>query len=84
VTVCVAAICDGDTIFGAADRMLTAGDIQFEPPDVKITPLTTSIVVMTAGDSALHAEILHAVRARIREHLEYSSDDWINVQDVAE
>ncbi len=31
MTVCIAAICDGQTIIGAADRMLTAGDVEFEP-----------------------------------------------------
>jgi hypothetical protein len=31
VTVCIAAICEGTTILGASDRMLTAGDVEFEP-----------------------------------------------------
>jgi 20S proteasome alpha/beta subunit len=84
VTVCVAAICDNDTIFGAADRMLTTGDIQFEPPDIKIVTLTNSIVVMTSGDSALHAEILQSVRAEILERLEYNSDEWLDIKEVAE
>jgi hypothetical protein len=83
VTVCVAAICDNDSIFGAADRMLTAGDIQFEPPAIKISVLTTSIAVMTSGDSALHAEILQSVRSEITDRLEYS-EDWLNISEVAE
>ncbi|HWD17799.1 MAG TPA: hypothetical protein VHB20_00855 [Verrucomicrobiae bacterium] len=31
VTVCIAAICEGQTILGAADRMLTSADVEFEP-----------------------------------------------------
>jgi|GEM_PF-3090515 len=30
MTICVASIGDNSTILGASDRMLTAGDIQFE------------------------------------------------------
>ncbi len=33
-------------IFMASDRMLTSGDIQFEPEAPKTRPLTTSIAVM--------------------------------------
>ena len=38
LTVCIAAICDGTTIFGASDRMMTAGDIEFEPDLDKLPP----------------------------------------------
>jgi hypothetical protein len=31
LTVCIAAICGKNSIFGACDRMLTSGDIEFEP-----------------------------------------------------
>lgn len=31
MTVCIAAICDNASIIGAADRMITSGDIEFEP-----------------------------------------------------
>lgn len=57
MTVCVAAISQSSTgtglmITGASDRMLTAGDIEFEPEQSKIQPLTNSIALMLAGDSA--------------------------------
>jgi hypothetical protein len=35
----------------ALDRMITAGDIQFEPPTGKITALTSSIAIMASGDN---------------------------------
>jgi hypothetical protein len=85
MTVCVAAICDANTtILGAADRMITAGDVQFEPPDIKIAGLTSSLAVMTAGDSALHAEILQNVRTEIKERILYDPDEWLNIKDVAD
>lgn len=85
VTVCVAAICDGATIFGASDRMLTAGNIQFQPPTTKIYQLTTSIAIMVSGDMALQAEILSGLQGFIRELLAADPKrDWFNVKDVAE
>ena len=41
----------------ACDQMLTAGDIEFEPPHPKIYPLTTSIVMLIAGNTAALSEI---------------------------
>ena len=84
MTVCVAAICDGDTILGATDNMITAGDIQFEPPALKMVNLTNSIVILTAGDSTLHAEILDAVQAEVNLRLDLDPDEWLKVKEVAE
>lgn len=79
VTVCVAAICDDDTIFGASDRKITAGDIEFEPEAVKIDRITQSVAVMAAGDSAIHAEILQSVHADVQDQ------DWLwDVKEIAE
>src|SRR6202041_418719 len=43
MTVCIAAICDETGIVGASDRMLTSGDVEFEPdfdslPTVEFPP----------------------------------------------
>lgn len=60
MTVCIAAICKvvgQRMIVGASDRMLTAGDIEFEPPQAKVYPLTDKAVVMTAGDAAAQATL---------------------------
>lgn len=64
LTVCIAAVCDdGRIVLGASDRMLTSGDIEFEPsvpagmPSSKILPLGGSLSIMTAGHAGLHAEI---------------------------
>lgn len=84
VTVCVAAICQGNTIFGASDRMLTAGDIQFEPQQPKIIVLTRSIVVMVAGDSSMQSEIIQKVQADVSKRIEVEPQNWWNVRDVAD
>ena len=62
MTVCVALLSDDKrSVVGISDQMVTAADIQFEPPQAKIFPITTSIVIMTAGDSSFNAEILAEV-----------------------
>ena len=39
MTVCIAAICDNNTtILGACDRMMTSGDVEFEPALDSLTP----------------------------------------------
>ena len=84
VTICVAAICDGASILGASDRMLTAGNVEFQPPATKIFQLTTSIAVMVSGDMALQAEILSGLRSHIQTLLSAEpKPDWFSVRDVA-
>ena len=62
MTVCIAAICNNSVIFGASDRMLTAGDIQFEPQLQKNYLLTSKIVIQVAGDASVQAEVVQLVR----------------------
>jgi hypothetical protein len=64
--------------------MLTSGDIQFEPSDIKIRRLTNSIAIQTAADSDLHDEIYQGVSAEVQARIEYDPDDWWAVKDVAE
>lgn len=84
MTVCVAAICDGGVIIGASDRMLTAGDVQFQPQSSKIWQLTSSIVMMMAGDIALQTEIFTSVRNTLDSRIKTSPDEWWNVSEAAE
>jgi hypothetical protein len=67
VTVCVAAMGQfpldaqltlGPLVVGASDRMITAGDVQFEPQQTKIAQLTSSLALMVAGDTDLQTEII--------------------------
>lgn len=87
VTVCIAALCNDDgykMIFGAADRMISTQDIEFEPPTPKIFPLTNSIVIMTAGDSALQAEITERIKDVVRDRLTKDAKKWLTVKEIVE
>ena len=84
VTVCVAAIYDSTSVLGAADRMLTAGDVQFEPQQSKIRAVTTSIGVMIAGNSPMQEEILQNVQRDVAAKIEAEPGKWLEVRDVAE
>lgn len=63
MTVCIAAICKFENLYmivGASDRMLTAGDIEFEPPQSKIFLLSHyphHFVGLTAGEASAQATI---------------------------
>lgn len=84
MTVCVAAMCDqAGVVVGAADRMLTSGDIEFEPPQTKIVALTSSIAALVAGDAAFQIEIMSRVQAEISEHLKVDPKVWLTVAEVS-
>jgi hypothetical protein len=84
VTVCIAARADG-IIVGASDRMLTSGDIQFEPATgAKIIVLTSSIFLLEAGDSSIQAEISSRVLAAVRKRVEETPREWWRVSDVVD
>jgi len=83
LTVCVAAISKG-TIFGASDRMITAGDIQFEPQQSKLHPLTTSIIAQIAGDASIQSQIIQKVATDISRQIQAAPKTWLNVRDIAE
>lgn len=84
MTVCIAAICEGSIVLGASDRMITAGDIQFEPPTQKVFGVTSSIAVMFAGDAALQSEVRQAVQGQINAHVRSFPNVWLTVRDVAD
>ena len=83
MTVCVTAICAENIIFGASDRMLTAGDIQFQPQQPKLLPITTSVVTQIAGDASIQADIISLVIADVKQRVEAKPTEWLNVRDVA-
>jgi hypothetical protein len=62
--------------------MITAGDIQFEPPAQKVFFLTRSIAVMASGDLSFHSEIMNEVIQIVQQRVVESPDDWWNVKDV--
>lgn len=92
LTCCIAAIANGGHVFGAADRMLTSGDIEFEPKgfesndyNQKIVPVTSSIVIMAAGDMGLQSEIIHHhVLPAVQKRISADPDKWLAVESVVE
>ena len=97
MTVCIAALCNwlypnkeiGRAVITAADRMLTSGDVEYEPPQFKTCFLAPKINILVAGDMVVHTEALLATHRRIAVS---PSDDVENaariyascVQDVRE
>lgn len=71
-------------LIGVSDRMLTAGDIQFEPETRKIWPLTSSIAVLLAGDAPLNMEVIQWVLLDVRNHITAQPNVWVPVNYVAE
>lgn len=47
-------------IVGASDRMLSAADIKFEPPQMKIYRITKNIVALVAGDPSAQISMCYA------------------------
>lgn len=71
MTVCIVAVCRTNgqqMIIGASDRMITAGDIEFEPPLTKIFALTRSCVALVSGDADSYSAICHSTRDEIMRH----------------
>jgi hypothetical protein len=83
VTVCVAAVFDNFGIVGASDRMLTAGDVQFEPSVPKLRFWTNSIAGMVAGDANIQTEIGEEVNRVVNERIDANPNEWLKVKDVA-
>lgn len=75
MTICIAALCpwtyaaDGTTgkaAITASDRQLTAGDIEYEPPQLKVSFQGRHTIIMVAGDYPTHTEALHRVSRILR------------------
>lgn len=48
----------GTAILTASDRQITAGDIEYEPAQLKICFLTSKILILIAGDFTIHSEAI--------------------------
>lgn len=84
MTVCIAVICGPNAILGMSDRMLTAGDVQFQPSTSKVWPITSSIVMMSSGDVGLQTEIYSAVLGVVNARIKAQPKDWWQVKEVAD
>jgi hypothetical protein len=84
MTVCVAAIADRTMLIGVADRMLTAGDVEFEPEQAKIWQFSPAIFALVSGDSAIQTEILKRVDTEVKNKIASDPKTWVNVKDVVD
>lgn len=84
MTVCVAAIgAFGQTLILASDRMITAL-AQYQAPDPKVFPLTTSIAVMWSGSDVSFQRIIHnRLRANINAKVKADPGTWLTVEETA-
>jgi hypothetical protein len=64
--------------------MLTAGDIEFEPPQTKIVNFTSSIAALVAGDAAFQVEIIAKVQADVDAQIKANPTVWITVEEVGQ
>ena len=83
MTVCVAAMCAANILIGASDRMLTAGDVEFEPDTAKIYNLSNSAVAMIAGEASLQIEILQSLYRFVGERIKAKPQEWVPLNDLA-
>lgn len=84
MTVCVATI-SGNFLFGATDRMITSGDVEFEPQTLyKTYWMSSAIAAMWAGDAGFNGEVLMAVSRVVAERVKADPGNWWNVLDVVE
>ena len=65
MTVCVVAMCEDRMIVGASDRMVTAGDTEFQPEAMKGGQLTETSAFLWAGNASLQGEVFTGIRPTI-------------------
>jgi 20S proteasome alpha/beta subunit len=83
LTVCVACLFnwihgENDTakaVVTASDRQLTLGDVEYEPRQIKVCYLTPRVLILVAGDYALHSEALMRTQRRLMSEPEASPGD---------
>jgi 20S proteasome alpha/beta subunit len=79
VTVCIAGIFQwnygpleapkyAQAIVCASDRMMTLGDVEYEPNQLKAGKLTNNIIVLIAGDYTTHSEALNRTKSHVSKH----------------
>jgi hypothetical protein len=87
MTVCLAAFCNigpqqHPYIVGAADRMITLRDVEFEPDQTKMIALASHTVLLMAGAVVVHAEAAPATMFQVAERLKKREN--VLVREIAE
>jgi 20S proteasome alpha/beta subunit len=73
MTVCIAAICglgqdEGPYVVAAADRMITIGNLEYEPAQTKTVQFASTTIGLFSGAMELHAAVIPKVYERISNH----------------
>jgi len=87
VTVCVACLCNwsfgpgevGRAAVTVSDREITAGDVEYEPPQFKVSFQTKRAMILIAGDYPTHSEALQQTQKIIRNT---SEDDPATIAEI--
>jgi 20S proteasome alpha/beta subunit len=56
----------------ASDRKITAGDVEYEPQQQKLVRITPRILILVAGELALHSEAIIAAHKQIKGNADVS------------
>jgi hypothetical protein len=83
MTVCVAAIAEKSIIIGVSDRMLTAGEIEFEPEQSKIWFFSSAIIALFSGDAAIQGQLLKQTYDEVKVKIDADPTNWMSVKDIA-
>jgi hypothetical protein len=65
--------------------MITVGDItEYEPPTPKLIAISSSIIIMLAGDMGLQAEIMRDLQPFTNDRIAKNPNEWLRVKHVVE
>jgi 20S proteasome alpha/beta subunit len=59
----------------ASDRMITAGDVKYEPNQMKIAEMTPQCVVLVAGDYSVHSQAVRDTQKTVRNSRDKSPEN---------
>ena len=58
----------GTAIVTASDRMITLGDFEYEPFQMKAGQITERVMLLIAGDYTVHSEALRLTNQQVRRN----------------
>jgi hypothetical protein len=84
MTVCIACIAENSVIFTASDRMITSGDVEYEPDTLKWVGLSSAIGILWSGDAAVQAEIFQPTVKEVKDRIDKEPERWWTVKEVVD
>ena len=78
MTICIGVLCDNrKKAVVAADRMVTAGDVEFEQDLLKIERITDACSVLSAGSALRQVDLLRRTRAALSSRRDTTVNDVV-------